>query len=290
MTKKSAKDNKPVKKVPVKEEPTAAANDISVKPPEPDQSAEEVIAVSEIASTMEESTPARPWYRRRLIVISGVVVVVLLVAGGVFLFARAQTGVSILPLASSPKNEASTLVDKVGRLLELPTGEQPTIATVSDVSKLQGQPFFAHGQNGDKVLIFAKAKKAVLYRPSIDKIIEVGPVETTTATASSAGELAQKEPLTVALYNGTTSVGLTRKVEASLKEFSSVATKVIDRENASSSAYPTSVVVDLTGGHTAAAKQLASFAKGTVGPLPQGEVAPKDADILIILGKSYLGE
>ncbi|MBI5357887.1 hypothetical protein HZB74_03515 [Candidatus Saccharibacteria bacterium] len=61
-------------------------------------------------------------------------------------------------------------------MVEVPQGEEPTIATVQDVSKLQNQAFFKNAQNGDKVLIYSQAKKAILYRPSTDKIIEVGPV------------------------------------------------------------------------------------------------------------------
>jgi hypothetical protein len=50
------------------------------------------------------------------------------------------------------------------------------VATVSDASKLQSQQFFAKAQNGDKVLIFTNAKRAVLYRPSTNKVIEYAPV------------------------------------------------------------------------------------------------------------------
>lgn len=57
--------------------------------------------------------------------------------------------------------------------MELPAGEQPTLATVADQEKLKGQDFFSHAQNGDKLLIYPKAKKAILYRPSTGKIIEV---------------------------------------------------------------------------------------------------------------------
>lgn len=290
---------KPAAKKPIHEEVPPAVDKTeteAVTPPVPELP-ETVIA--EVVAVSEESAPAArrvSWYRRRFIVITGLTLLILLTAGGLFLFAKTQSGLPLLNNASSPVQQATALIDKVGRHIVLPTGEQPTIATVSDISKLQGQVFFAHAQNGDKMLIFAKAKKAILYRPSIDKIIEVGPVETTntanaaTPTASAASQLAQKEPVKVALYNGTTTVGLTRKVEASLKEFTPVTTTVTDRDNASSSAYPTSVVVDLSGKNAAAAKQLATFAKGTVNVLPRGEIAPKDADILIILGKSYVGE
>ncbi len=67
-------------------------------------------------------------------------------------------------------------VAKVSKLISLPADEEPTIAVISDITRLQDQPFFANGQNGDKVLIYTKAKKALLYRPTTNLIIEVGPV------------------------------------------------------------------------------------------------------------------
>jgi hypothetical protein len=69
----------------------------------------------------------------------------------------------------SPAPEAT--VQAVGKLIELPEGETPTVATISDLEPLKGQEFFSKAAIGDKVLIFDKAKEAILYRPSDDKII-----------------------------------------------------------------------------------------------------------------------
>lgn len=82
--------------------------------------------------------------------------------------------------------EDEMLVEKVGRLIELPNDEQPTIATVSDKSKLSNQPFFAKVENGDRVLIYAQARKAYLYRPSTNKIIEVAPINIGNNAGSSS--------------------------------------------------------------------------------------------------------
>ncbi|OGG37544.1 hypothetical protein A2110_02310 [Candidatus Jorgensenbacteria bacterium GWA1_54_12] len=74
------------------------------------------------------------------------------------------------------QEDTSKLLERVGRLIVLPVGEEPTIATVSDPEKLKDQAFFANAQIGFKVLIYANAKKAILYDPSGDKIVEVAPV------------------------------------------------------------------------------------------------------------------
>lgn len=74
------------------------------------------------------------------------------------------------------KKEAAALVEKVGRLIVLPQGEEPTVATVSDPEKLRNQPFFANAKAGYKVLIYTNAKKAILYDPILNKIVEVAPL------------------------------------------------------------------------------------------------------------------
>ena len=71
------------------------------------------------------------------------------------------------------QKETKALTDRIGSFMELPLDEQPTLATVTDQEKLKGQNFFTHAQNGDKLLVYPKAKKAILYRPSTKKVIEV---------------------------------------------------------------------------------------------------------------------
>lgn len=78
--------------------------------------------------------------------------------------------------ATKIAEENKALLDRVGAVIILPDDETPTIATVSDLDKLKGQPFFAKAELGDKVLIYAKAKKAILYRPSTNKIVELAPL------------------------------------------------------------------------------------------------------------------
>lgn len=89
------------------------------------------------------------------------------------------------------QREISSLTLKIGRFMELPKGEQPTLATVTDRDKLKGQDFFADAKNGDKLLIYPKAKRAILYRPSTEKVIEVTNL---TSGSQNSGDLRQANP------------------------------------------------------------------------------------------------
>ena len=102
------------------------------------------------------------------------------------------------------KEEADAILPKVAKLMDLPTGENPTIGTVVNISKLKGQPFFTKAKNGDKIIIYTDARKAILYRPSENKIIDV--------TQINIGATSQP-PLKIALYNGTEKVGLAQTTQ-----------------------------------------------------------------------------
>ena len=86
----------------------------------------------------------------------------------------------VADLKKNPQAEAQaevrSLVAQVGRLILLPTGEDPTLATVVDPDKLRDQPFFANAQKNDKVLIYTNARKAILYSPTSNKIVDVAPI------------------------------------------------------------------------------------------------------------------
>lgn len=76
-------------------------------------------------------------------------------------------------------DENKELVKRVGKLMILPSNEEPTVATVTDLSVLKDQPFFNRAQIGDKVLIYSVAKKAILFNPSENKVVEVAPINDT---------------------------------------------------------------------------------------------------------------
>jgi len=85
-------------------------------------------------------------------------------------------------------DQAKQVVDAVGKLMILPTDETPSVATVSDPSQLANQPFFQNAKKGDMVLIYNKAKKAILYDPTQNKIIDVAPSSIGSASGTTTTE------------------------------------------------------------------------------------------------------
>src|SRR4051812_29005641 len=100
--------------------------------------------------------------------------------GYYFLHQKSQPSNNPQDAQKQSQEETQRLVAEIGKLIELPTGEVPTVATVSDVSKLKNQPFFQNASNGDKVLIYSNAKKAILYSPTLKKVLEVAPINVGT--------------------------------------------------------------------------------------------------------------
>ena len=109
-------------------------------------------------------------YSRKILLIAGLIAFFLVAVIAYFLIVHQTNHAD--PDAVT-KKEIKTLTSRIGGFMELPAGEQPTLATVADPEKLKGQEFFAHARTGDKLLIYPKAKKAILYRPATGKIIEV---------------------------------------------------------------------------------------------------------------------
>jgi hypothetical protein len=68
-------------------------------------------------------------------------------------------------------SSSEKLIRDVGKLVDLPANETPSIMTVTDLGPLAGQTFFSNAQIGDKVLIYSQSKRAILYRPDEKRII-----------------------------------------------------------------------------------------------------------------------
>ncbi len=108
--------------------------------------------------------------------ISTTILILFVLALGTAIYFYRQVSVLKQNPQAAAQEEAEDLVSKVGRLIVLPKDEVPTIATVSDPDKLKDQPFFAKAKIGDKVLLYSQAKKAYLYDPVANRILEVAPI------------------------------------------------------------------------------------------------------------------
>lgn len=137
------------------------------------------------AAPAQTKKPKNKKFRAKAVVIS-LVVLALLAATGFLYWQNVQAQKKLQQYkdpAAAAKAETDELLKEVSKIVELPGGETPTVATVVDAAKLKDQEFFAKAANGDKVLMYTSAKKAYLYRPSTKKIIEVAPINVGTPEA-----------------------------------------------------------------------------------------------------------
>lgn len=157
------------------------------------------------------------------------------------------------------------LIQAVAKRALLPTDETPSISTVVDASQVN-QPFLEGAKNGDKVLLFFQAGKAIVYRPSTGQIVNMG-------------SLQQPEPQ-VFVRKGSPTAD-TSKIASTItasKQFAVASQDVSPINN-----YSKTIVVDVVGNRPDMAQKLADLLHATVAPLPQGETPP-DADLLVIVG------
>lgn len=74
------------------------------------------------------------------------------------------------------EKELESITTSINRFMDLPEDETPTLATITDKEELSDQQFFKKAEVGDKVLIYTKSLKAILYRPSSKRVIEFAPL------------------------------------------------------------------------------------------------------------------
>lgn len=71
------------------------------------------------------------------------------------------------------------VTSQVSTMLHVPIDEEPQVAKVTEPDKIKDQPFFANVQKDDYLLVYQKAKLAILYREKDRKLINVDHVELT---------------------------------------------------------------------------------------------------------------
>lgn len=125
--------------------------------------------------------PVKPKSKKEIVLVCIVLLSFLGLAGYLsygFWSAKGSLGIynNEFSQTQNENKEIGDIIAEVSKLIILPNDEKPTIATVSDPKVLKDQPFFSKAKVGDKVLIYTKAQKAILYDPVANKIVNIAPI------------------------------------------------------------------------------------------------------------------
>lgn len=222
-------------------------------------------------------------------------------AAGVILVAAAYWFAIGTPFAT--ETEAQTDLERalvgLAEVMVLPENDQPILAAVADAEALKHQQAFFRGAViGDQLIIFPKAMKAVLWRPSEDIIVNTGPIQSSAKAAAQASssafdldadatasgtttDAATATAATIEVRNSTEQTGHAAAVADELRHAGYHVVAVAD---ASEVGYAETIVVALSADDKVAAEHLAEMLGGVIEPRLPVEEAPTEADILIILG------
>ena len=122
---------------------------------------------------------------KKLVILSFIILIILTLGGagaGIYYYRQYTRAVMF---ANDPSAEVKELLTKLGKLIELPTGEEPTVATVKDAEQIKAQPFFTKAKVGYRVILYPTTRMAILYDDKANKIINVGTINVSdTATPS----------------------------------------------------------------------------------------------------------
>jgi hypothetical protein len=106
----------------------------------------------------------------------GLFIVVILVGVVSYFYGQKENTQSAV-ISPPPHDQVAELVAEVGKIIVLPTDEMPTVAIVSDPEVLKQQVFFITAKKGDRVLLYPRAHKVILYDPIVHKIIDVATLQ-----------------------------------------------------------------------------------------------------------------
>lgn len=191
------------------------------------------------------------------------------------------------PQLASELNQKQTeeLLSKVSKLLVLPNERQPVVATINDVETLAStQDFYALANNGDKLIIFQNARKAVIYDEDDNKIVNVGPIFVNNAEGEPQAVTPEADRLTIELRNGSADAGSSIAVrDRLLANYTFNVTKLGKTAKPDYTGY---IIVDNTNGSKATMLEALQKELGAtvVKEAPDGEADPR-AEVLVIVGK-----
>lgn len=92
---------------------------------------------------------------------------------------------SLVERTNNPSIAVSEVLTKVGKLIDLPQDETPTVATITNPDAIRSQAFFAKAKKGDKVILYKNARLAILFDEEANKIVNFGSINQDQASESS---------------------------------------------------------------------------------------------------------
>ncbi len=117
----------------------------------------------------------------------GLVIGVIVGVGGLWTWNYFNGASSANAVSQVAQAQVKDIIAKAGKLVLLPTNEEPVVATINDASGLiKEQPFYKGSNNGDVVIVYQKAAKAIVYSPARNIIVNVGPVVLQDQAAASS--------------------------------------------------------------------------------------------------------
>lgn len=182
--------------------------------------------------------------------------------------------------------QSKALLARVGKLIELPEGEDPVIAAISDVESLaHEQNFYKDAKNGQKLIVYYGAQKAIIYDEQENILVNVGPVFLKDANGVDQPAPRVEGKLTLEIRNGSKDANKGVTVRDNL--LSDSIFNLIRMSKAINRDYGDPIVVNLIGdGKPELIKKLEEAMGVTaVRELPAGE-APTNAEVMVIVGNN----
>jgi hypothetical protein len=220
---------------------------------------------------MAKEIEEKPKKKRRQLPIAEItllsVTVLALVFGGFFFYKYQDLNNKYQNLTMSEEDRIRQTVEKVSKLYNIPSFDQekPTQYIVSDPEQVKSNEFFKDANKDDILLTYPKADLAILFRPSENRIINVG----TNSQFAANVEVAVIAP-----------AATQSEIETKLKsKYSNI---VVIKKSEPKTQVTKGIVVDVSGTESEAAKTVAELLGYTVGTLPAGETAPEGVKLVVI--------
>ena len=131
---------------------------------------------------MKEKGTGRRSNKFKVLLLTCGVLIIALSASVAVLLTRSPTSGS----QGADEVRSNDIVARVSDIYLLPEDEVPTVAAIQDKTKMtDNKAFFLKARNGDYLLIYKKAKIALIYREGDNRLINVAPVNFDAAAQPS---------------------------------------------------------------------------------------------------------